>query len=355
MKTKLSKIGKGRILWLLISVLVFCLAASLSYAREKEVKVKPERITKTKKAEGKLQKITIAQFGHLFIYLPIYVAKEKGFFKEEGLDVTYVSTGGDEKTWAAVTSGSAQFGVADPTFVAIARERGDKSGRIIASIVDGVPFWGVSKKKIHIKKMNDFSNLRVATFPAPSTNYALMNRMIKEHRLNTRIVQGAFGTLLAIVEKDKADMAMELEPTTSLAVKQGYNVAFSYKDLYTEFAFTGLSTTYSYIKNSPDICQKVVMALQKAYRYVYQDFQGTVEAAQKEFPDYDRDVLEMGVKRIIADKTVPRSAIVKETSWNAAVGIRKYIGDLKGNAPFAENVDNQFADKPVKSLYQYEK
>ena len=69
-----------------------------------------------------------------------------GFFRARQLDVSLVSTGGDEKTWAAVIGGSASFGVADPgPFVAIAEARGQQ-GRVVASIVDGVPFWGITYK-----------------------------------------------------------------------------------------------------------------------------------------------------------------------------------------------------------------
>src|SRR5580658_6917028 len=84
----------------------------------------------------KAQKITIAQYGHIFLYLPIYVALDKGFFKEQGLDVKLVSTGGDEKTFTAISTGNAQFGIADPIFAAIARQRG-QGGKVVAGIVRG--------------------------------------------------------------------------------------------------------------------------------------------------------------------------------------------------------------------------
>jgi NitT/TauT family transport system substrate-binding protein len=297
-----------------------------------------------------LEKITIAQFGHVLVYLPIYVAEEKGFFKEQGLAVTYVSTGGDEKTFAAVISGSAQFGVADPTFIAIARERGNKQGQIIANIIDGVPFWGVSKSDRKISKIEDFANMRVATYPSPSTNFALMEKMIKGHNLNTRIVQGAFGTLLSILQNNGADMAMVLEPTTSLAEKQGYNVVFSYKGFYPDFAFTGLSTTTDYIKNHPEVCQKIVDALQKAYKYAYENFEGTVSIAKEQFPDFDDSVLRQGVRRMLDDETIPKSAVLKEKSWQTAIDTRIYIGDLQNNAPFRENVNNEFAEKAVRNV-----
>ena len=72
--------------------------------------------------KSELETIKVAQFGDVFIYIPLYLANTKGFFKEEGLKVDLINTGGDDKTYAAVIGGSALFGIADPTFVAIAKE-----------------------------------------------------------------------------------------------------------------------------------------------------------------------------------------------------------------------------------------
>src|ERR1035437_1383922 len=89
------------------------------------------------------ERVVIAQAGDFFLYAPLYVAIDGGYFSAEGLDVTLTTTGGDEKTWAAVISGNASFGVADPTFVAISEARG-VPGRVVGGIVNGVPFWGVT-------------------------------------------------------------------------------------------------------------------------------------------------------------------------------------------------------------------
>src|SRR4051812_37621808 len=64
--------------------------------------------------------VRVAQFADVFLYLPLYIAEDQGFFGKNGVKVDITSTGGDDKTFAAVLSGDAQFGVADPTFVAIA-------------------------------------------------------------------------------------------------------------------------------------------------------------------------------------------------------------------------------------------
>ena len=60
--------------------------------------------------------VTVAQWGQekYLIYLPFYLAQEKGFFKEEGLSVSLVFSGNDDQVFASVLQGSAQFGIGDP-------------------------------------------------------------------------------------------------------------------------------------------------------------------------------------------------------------------------------------------------
>jgi len=62
-------------------------------------------------------------FEHL-LYIGLYVAKDKGFFEQQGLDVKIETGGGDAQAFSALTSGSAQFAQGDPAFVAIANEKG---------------------------------------------------------------------------------------------------------------------------------------------------------------------------------------------------------------------------------------
>ncbi len=303
-----------------------------------------------KKEAGQKQKVTIAQFGHVFLYLPLYVAKDKGFFDAEGLDVTLVSTGGDEKTFAAVSSGSAQFGVADPTFAAIARERG-QGGKVVASVVNGVTFWGITFRK-DIKPIEtppELKGFRIATYPAPSTNYTVMKKILQNEGkpIKAEIVQGAFGSLLAILKSGQADIAMELEPVTSIAVNEGAHVVFSMVKVFGDFALTGLTAKDSYIQEHPDTVQSVVNGLTKAVRFIYADFEGAVSIAKKEFPEVDEKILRSALRRLIDEHTIPVSTVLSESAWNKAIALRKEVGDLKADAPYNVNVDPSFAQKAM--------
>jgi NitT/TauT family transport system substrate-binding protein len=298
-------------------------------------------------------KVTVAQWGQekYLIYLPFYIAQEKGFFKDEGLDITVKFSGNDDQVFATVLKGEAQFGIGDPVFTAISREKGAK-GKVIASIVDGVSIWGVTNKDNikPIEKPDDLAGLKVGTFPDPSTNYALMKKTIlkgSDTLKNTKIVQAPIGSQLALLENGSADIAMELEPGASIAESKGYKVVYSSPKFYGPFAFTGLTTTEDYINANKETVQKFVNAMEKALQYCRQDEAGTIEIAAKLFPDLDRTVVANAVKRMVADKTIPVNAIVSDEAWQKAMQVRVDIGDLKEIKPTSDAVDNSFAQNAM--------
>lgn len=298
--------------------------------------------------QAKLKPITIAQFGHVFLYMPLYVAVKKGFFKDEGLDVRLVSTGGDEKTFTAVITGNAQFGVSDPTFTAIARERG-QGGKVVAGIVRGVPFWVVTFKK-DLKKFDKpecFKGQRIATYTAPSTSYAVMKKVLQNggKKVDARIVQGAFGTLLALVKANHADMALDIEPIVSVATTEGAQIVYSPASVLGDFAFTGLTVSDDYMKTNPEDVQKVVNAISHAMEFIQKDFEGAVKIACTDFPEVKESVVREALRRLIKEGTIPKSPILPENAWNNAIALRKEIGDLKSSGAYKENVDMRFAEK----------
>jgi NitT/TauT family transport system substrate-binding protein len=295
-----------------------------------------------------LQSIKIAQYGHVFLYMPLYVAVDKGFFKQQGLDVSLVSTGGDEKTFTAVSTGNVQFGVSDPTFAAIARERG-QGGKVVAGIVRGVPFWVISFKKDlkPINKPEDFAGYRIATYTAPSTSYAVMKDILQNggHPVNGKIVQGAFGTLLALLNANQADMALEIEPMVSQATSKGASVVYSPVAKLGDFAFTGLEVSDDFYAKHPEQIQAAVNAITMAMSFIQKDFAGTLAVAKQEFSEIPEPVLKEALLRLIRQGTIPKTPVLTQEAWDKAIAMRRELGDIKGDGNFKVNVDNKFAIK----------
>lgn len=291
-------------------------------------------------------KITIAQAGDFFLYAPIYIAQDANIFRDSGLDVHIVSTGGDEKTWSAVVSGSADFGVSDPTFTMIAGQRGQE-GRVIASIVNGVPFWGVATnpKVPPILHPNDLQGLTVGTFPAPSTAYTLQKKMFMEGGLPPRIKEGAFGTILAMLNAAAVDIALELEPNVSQAVKAGARVVYAMPEIYGDFAMTGLTATPAFLSSKPQLAEAVVCAIQRALDFSRKRPDDSLRILQKRFPEIDPEVARSAFERVVKANILPSTVITSEAAWNKAIDLRVEAQDLKNKAGSEKYNDTSFATK----------
>lgn len=61
-----------------------------------------------------MTKVRLNEVTHSVFYAPQYVALEKGFFADEGLDVELTNGGGADKVMTAVVSGQSDIGLAGP-------------------------------------------------------------------------------------------------------------------------------------------------------------------------------------------------------------------------------------------------
>jgi NitT/TauT family transport system substrate-binding protein len=283
---------------------------------------------------GAVRRITIAQVGDFFLYAPLYVAIDGGFFRNQGLDVSIVNTGGDDKTWAAVLSGSAAFGVADPTFVAVSAARG-QNGVVVASLVNGVPFWGITYEDIApFKNAKGLAQYSVATFPSPSTAYALQKKMFTDAGLIPQIREGAFGAIIPMLKAGKADIGLELEPNVSQAVSDGAKIVYSLAELYGDFAITGVTSTELTVQKDPALVRSVNVALQGALDLLHAEPDRALTFLAKRFPGVSSIVAKAALERVLRDGVIPRSTTISEEAWNKAIRLRTEVGDLKEAAPY---------------------
>jgi NitT/TauT family transport system substrate-binding protein len=302
----------------------------------------------------KLTSVVVNQAFQHPLYIVLYVAKDKGFFAAEGLDVTINTGGGDAQAFSALTSGSAQFAQGDPAFVAIAREQG-WDGRVVAMAVDRVAIWGVTFDKT-IQPFTDPAGFRgrtVATYPEPNTSYVVQKQLAQRAglRLGTdvKILQVPFGTELATLKNRQADIAQTIEPNVSQVEIQGGQVVFSYPDAWGPLAFTGVMTSQQLIAERPAVVQSFVNAYERAYNFIASDFDGTVAIAAKRLPEIPENVVRKALRRLFDSGSIPRHAAVDPESWKKLLEIRVEVGDLT-SMPTVELFDNRFARQAEQRL-----
>lgn len=293
------------------------------------------------------EKVVFAQFGQekFLLYLPLYIAMEEGLFAKRGLDVDLKFAGNDDQIFAAVMAGGADFGVGDPAFVAVSKEKGGP-GKVIALMITKLGLSGYTNKPDlgEIKDLKQLNGLRISSFPQPSTTYTLLSE-IKKTAPDLQIVQAAFGAQLATLEAGKVDMAIDFEPMVSVAEDKGYKIVLDVEKYTEPQAVTGITTTEDVIKNKPEAVQKTVDALQEAMTLLYTDHQVAMRTAKKLFPNLKESVIKAAIDRMLAKEMYPKSVVMTDDYWQRSLKTRMDSGDLKKAQSTDMAVDNSFAMK----------
>lgn len=302
----------------------------------------------TSPSSASLEKVKIGQFGQskFLFYLPLYTAMESGFFKEQGLDVDLYFVGNDDQIFSAVASGSIDFGIGDPIFSAIANEKGFKS-KIVALLISKLANFGYTKNANIpvIEKPEQLANLRIGTYPSPSTTYVLLDQINQQLAPDKKfaLVEGSQNAQVALLSSGQVDIASDLEPTASIFESQGYKIVMDMTKITPEAAITGVTVLQKTIDQKKQLVQKVVNALTKASQKLLIDQDIGFNTAVKIFPDIEKPILKKAVDRLLSTKCYPKSIEVPQAAWETSIQIRKARGDINGTPIFNESVDNSFA------------
>jgi NitT/TauT family transport system substrate-binding protein len=287
---------------------------------------------------------------HNLGYIDLYVARDKGFFKEQNIDLQLSAAGGDTQAFAAVISKSADFGCGDSTLAVISREKGG-SGIVLGELVSRAHYFGVSKKLDKtIKDPKEFKGLTFVTSPPPNTNYNVLVLALKKAGLDpvkdVKIITVNPGTEIGPVLAGQADIAVAYEPNVDTAVVgQGAHVVFSWSDFMGPFHNTGVYAQPEYVKANPQITQGLANALEKAAKYTYKFPNEAKAVARKEFPDLDPKIVDAAVQRQLDNSIPAKTFVVSKAGWDNLMQVGAGLGNCQCKLPFNEMVDNSFAEK----------
>ncbi len=124
-----------------------------------------------KSNDENLKTIKVAEVTHSTFYAPWYVAIEKGYFKEVGLDVELILTSGADNVAAAVLSNDVNIGFAGPESAIYVYNGGEKDYiQAFAGLTKRDGQFIVSRKKIKDFEMTDLENKEVLVGRTGSLN-----------------------------------------------------------------------------------------------------------------------------------------------------------------------------------------
>ncbi len=297
--------------------------------------------------------VRINQAFQSLLYLPLYVAQEQGFFKQQGVAVKISTAGGGSQSWAAVIGGSADFSIQDPVFVPKTRENGGL-GVVVAGVQDAPTVFIFGKNGTSLQNnLSLLAGKRVVTSPQPDTTWAFMSYLVKQNNLkDVKLVHVAIGNEIPAVAAGRADYALAVEPQVSMAEQQnGLHAVYSFSGTqeWYPFAFSSLTTTQQYIDKHPQAAQGVVTAFEQASRFIYKHPDQAVVIARKYFPSLPADLVQKAVQREIDAKGYPQNVLVSQKAWDNNMKIALYAKNIKAYpsaaTSYQSNVNTMLAAK----------
>ena len=279
------------------------------------------------KSEGndkKLEKVTLAEVAHTIFYAPQYVAIEKGYFKDYGIDIDLVLTSGADKVTAAVLSGDADIGFCGSEGTIYVYNGGEKDYlKTFAQLTQKDGTFLVSRKKYDNFKLEDLKGKsiiggRAGGMPEMTFEYALKQNGIdpkNDVNIDTSV---AFPAMSGAFIGGQGDFVTLFEPNATDVEKQGYgHVVASIGELGGVVPYTSYSARESYIEKNKELIKNFDKAIQKGLDYVKNHTDKEVaQTILKQFPDTSLNDLESAVKRYRENDTWPETTKFSEESFN---------------------------------------
>ncbi len=307
-----------------------------------------------------LTKIKLAEVTHSVFYAPQYVALEKGFFKEEGLEVELIGTQGADKTMAAVLSGEVEIGFMGPEASIYVNNQGNKDYAInFAQVTKRDGSFLVSRQA---EPKFDFKNLagkeviggRKGGVPEMTLEYVLKNKGLLlgedgasgQVNVRTDIQFAAMGGAFAGGEGDYVTL---FEPTATMLEKEGkgYVVASIGKESG-EIPYTAYSALKSYMEKHPNTIQKFTDALYKGQQFVKNSSAEEIaKVIAPQFKELTLEDLTAVVERYKAIDAWCENPILKEDSFNRLMDVMERAGELNKRADYDTLVTTAFAEKAI--------
>lgn len=270
--------------------------------------------------ENENQKIRLAEVTHSAFYAPLYVAIEKGYMKEENIEIELLLTPGADKVAASVLSDSVEIGFAGPES-AIYIYEGKESDFLVT-------FAGLTKRdgQFIIGKNENFNwkDLegkevlvgRKGGMPALNFLNALKNSGvdISKVKLNYSVEFAALsGTYIAGV----GDYVNLFEPNATKLEKEGFgSVVASIGEKSGVMPYTAFYTKKSYLNNNKDLLKKFNKALNKGLKFVSTHNETEIaEAILPQFPDTSLKDLESIVKRYKESDSWYKTTFINENDF----------------------------------------
>ena len=267
------------------------------------------------------------------------LALRRGYYAQEGIDLSVRPGKGSGSTVQVVASGSDQFGFADAGTMAVAVSKGVPV-IMVANITQLGPNGAITVDR-QLQSPKELIGKTIGLVVGESAHVALL-AVAKANGIpegSYRVISTDASTKIAALLTGKVDAIAGFRFGDFLrAYSQNPNVKIAlFSDWGVNVLGNGYIVTTATLEKNPDLVQRFLRATLRGWQDALNDPKAGIDALVKEFPETNRQFVEMGLPMVFehmhsrATKGKPLGWMA-EDDWKSTLEIMKSSG-LQGERP----------------------
>ena len=335
---------KKLLILLVIAVLALVGCQSQTQSNESQT----DSNTTNKQSEKELQKVSVVlDWTPNTNHTGLYVAKEKGYFEEQGLDVEIIMPG-EAGADQLVASGNAEFGVSYQESITLARTQGVPIVSIAAVIQHNTSGFA-SPADLNITSPKDFEGKTYGGWGSPIEQAVLETLMnVDNADINKLDIINAGNADFFTMKNQGIDFAWIYYGWTGVEAElRGEDINMIYLTDYTEkldYYTPVLATNEKMIAENPETVKAFVAAASKGYKFAIENPEEAASILSAAVPELDTELVLESQKWLSTkyQDDAPRFGEQKLEVWKNYADWMKEHGVLEGEFDPEKAFTNEF-------------
>jgi NitT/TauT family transport system substrate-binding protein len=303
-------------------------------------------------------KVRLSEVVHSIFYAPQYVALEKGFFADEGLEIEVSTAWGGDKAATSLMSDHADIALIGPEPTIYIYQQGADNYLVnFAQLTQKAGSFLVAREEMPDFNLEDLRGKKIVGnrpggAPEMVMEYTLRHNGIEPFEDVNIITNLDFTANAPAFKNGLGDFVQLFEPKASQLEKMGAGkVVASFGELGGEVPYTVYMAQKDYIANNPQVIQKFSNAVYRAQKWTYaHSSQEIAEVIRPFFPNLDFDILVKVVNRYKEQDTWAYNPILSAEELDYWQDIIIEAGELDKKVDYNIIVNTEFAKKAIENL-----
>lgn len=287
-------------------------------------------------------------------HTPFYLGVERGYYKDEGIDLTIGEGQGSVRAVQTVGAKGDTFGLADGGSVIAGVSRGAPVRSVLA-ITNSSPYSLAVRTDSGIKTLKELEGKTIASAPSEAGLQllpALFSRAgVDIAKVRVLRIEGA-GKMVAVAEKRAEGLMAGLDNQSLTLPRQGVPlIDFAYAKNGVNTVGLTILTHQDLIAQNPDLVRRFAKATIRSFEAAMKEPEASVKAGQKVKPDLETDLsleqLKVGIGLMKSPNTqnLPMGQFAA-ADWQETVDLMKQHQDLQTDKKAEDFFTNDFLPKP---------